>query len=363
MRPTADVRWREFDALLRCLPGQNVRRASSSEPLKPEASEQPEAPSSDGPGVALYIVLSGAKHRVDDVRRRVLALGDVSSNGSQPVLRDGNNEVPVCGLDGGEQRLDRIWFRVDGPNEKFAKPISTIAHALGWKATVRWGRNYGNHVLPPDPGALLKKKVQTGFPHPAQFVFPTIDAVYRLMVLWDLLGASRTTPGDSVIVAACVLVVVGLWAHYLYSYFCCGRLRTLDAIGLNVCGLIWAWAISPAFFVILLAFYVVTLPVGWLWYARATKQQVSSPDIAIELTQHELTKVKIAGMTPRDRINKGKCLVCDYDLRGLESCRCPECGTKNYYLFERRDARGLARVHGMVTLRETPDTGRIKEQV
>ena len=261
----------------------------------------------------------------------------------------GDSSVAMGGLESGATRCGRIWFGPMQDSEALCEQIMKIAQSLDWKLELRWCIRRNGAVLPPSLDELRNRRRATIRVGPQQFRLG-IYAATVLLLLYTMTIAVQTLPWHRATLRGLFICgVAGL------PFLCWIHLRRPTAFdkpaeywtSVNIILCIW-FAFGGPGRTGANVYMAVTLPIfgfSFLLFRRWVMQPKFQLRNATEW--HRL----VAGLQRDEFLNlaaTGRCLVCEYNLRDLPTCRCPECGTQNYYLVERPDARPLANKNGAI---------------
>lgn len=252
----------------------------------------------------------------------------------------------------------RFWIASKRPDSSVDSKVAALANRLKWTAALRYGIAYGGNRLPPNPRAL--QVAQRKF-EGATFT-DSLNVFLNIVLAAAGGGAALTAGGEAERILACVAAVVALGAFagrlVLLAFQRCnirgltGHLETLAYVAFVACPLAGLFARTRI--IVAIAVVAPILLAGLaivMIMVRGAKR--------IQPSQAALTRARLrdefALRVPLGRTLEEKCAVCGYELRGISTCRCPECGTYNYVLVDREDARTLALKHGAV-FGDTGDT-------
>ena len=294
-----------------------------------------------------YAVFSGESLPTEQIVKAIQTASDVRQQAGHHWIVMHDYAAIVRGLDG--TSCQRFWFYVPGFEQSYKAVVLKIQAALHWdNFEVRWEYAAKDALLPPNIteiekcGAVPSKLYRHTLIVVVFFVLSPLA-----MVATDHRGL-RTSGWSAAL-------FIGCWCAFacwcLSSY-----VKRQYPSFLVICFLyaltlwfgrggpwqpLWEAVLSLGAFC-LPCYLLLLCP---LFYRRTRNPAKESIDLNWSYRRGDLSDFL------RNQVHKAvkeQCLACGYSLHGLDTCRCPECATENYYLTDRADARALAEKHGAV---------------
>jgi len=303
---------------------------------------------------ATYFVLNGDPLARSDIAK-VLAKHGLTNGESPNSLQLANLSVTVEGLRDKTEPVGCIWLR--GNFRKFEQvdqralrqKLFEIVSELGWRLEIRRTLTPGNGGLPPrlhDLIATRRKHPNVHWKENPRITRLLLIMVFMALIVWQVSSRGRNK-GDPcadalICVFLCALVAVSI-RQLPYGRVWTRIRRVVDSDAFVVASMLLLALVIPPWPINLLVFGASSILVGIrAWWLRGQAPLDAEAQILREMMRYAMGSEHAS----IDAKRQPACLVCDYDLRELETCRCPECGTMNYYLTDRADARALAEEHG-----------------
>lgn len=342
-------------------------------------------------GCWLYIVFAGEPRSVGELRTRIKeAVGvreetsglRISLGDERPLLNAiEDNDVSMCA---------RLWFRVRDASIGLKNVTAQIERVLGWRAKAYWGVADDETVLPPFPGSLmrLRQSAETiGVFRKSMFSFLLFEAVIIAVIFFTQRAGSQ---GMSISIGASLVICILGLLRYLDARNRVMKLscESTDArtngtpmapessaeVSLAVSGILGHFRIQAVLLMIELVVLVVCfetrnseLQKPWIgdsfvWWFVIFLLFSGVFKLLLGTSSRDVTARKASRITSAanwlgaalskkeflPRAVDHRCIKCGHRLDDPETCRCPVCGTDNYYLLARPDAQALARRHGAV---------------
>jgi len=301
--------------------------------------------------VNAYIIMTGDPIPAEEALRIIGNRAVVATTDSDALRINVNGcEAELCGISHGYDSCSKLWFRLWTPISSIQKFARELAGRLQWNTEIRWGVPGGHALLPPRLDSLIASRHRRDKKRRLVSISMSVITLIMVATLYVIITTPRVAPWHTILAGAFSFALVASLGFYYYSYC---RMRSahkrldtwLPMTWLLV--MLWYSLGGPTSWIPLLVISTPTVLLGCGLIALRRRQKRSG-HTAMAQVEHAMLKSALLRDFFVPRVAAGACIVCGHNLHGLPSCKCPECGTTNYYLLDRPDARELAMEHGAI---------------
>lgn len=297
----------------------------------------------------LFLVLSGRELPTAELVSKLEMIPEVSKDSRGLAVCVSDCTTRLKGVDLLRPRCHRFWIRLPKVHTAYREMAKTLSNALDWNVEFRWAAPCEGASLPPRLPPLWNARRKRQGSNINTFML-AFDSLLSFGIVYAVQTAPQLKAWHAYL-ATCVSLMVAMCLLYRYSDWLRGTAR-YDRIDQPVLSaktlvLFWYGLGGPAVpYSALIVGILAVVMAGLMLFLRRRAHR------AADTRNGEIDWAWLAAQLTRDASaftpDKKCCLACGHSLHGTDTCICPECGTRNYYLVDRADARTLAIENGAI---------------